>query len=237
MWFTRQNSSLRGWFQAIKSTGQLRRGLTANDFTVTVINSSDTLSFVPSVSESIQRPGNYYFDVPSMFLVSGGVGDYNVSIEIDSLAGGSSAPHVRSAMSRVLRVSQEDFDSLSGSIWNAPSNQFNTTGTMGYLQNTISSITSGTVDVPAVVSGVWSAQASNFSSAGTMGQLENSLAFISSSIQFVRDVENGTWVITGSQMVLYTSGSLIELARFNLQDVNENPINPETQNPFRRVRI
>lgn len=238
MWFTRQSRTVRVWFQAVASTGRLRTGLDSGSFTATVIDADDSTSVTPSVSESVQRPGNYYFDIPSPFFVANGTGDYNVSIEIDSIAAGGTAPHVRSAMSDVLQVSQEDFDTVSGSIWSTQASQFDVTGTMGYLENQIASISfSSSLDVNQVVSGVWNANAASFDVTGTMGYLENTLSFISSSVQFIQDVEAGTWVITGSQMVLYTSGTGDELARFDLRDINGLAIDPSTQNPFQRVRV
>lgn len=234
MLFNRQNKSIRVWFQAVRNTGVLRAGLVSSDFVVTVINSSDTAFISPFVTESVQRPGNYYFDVTSSFFVTNGIGDYNVSIEIDA----QTAPTVRSAMAETLRISREDFDSLSGSIWNTSGSEFNVSGTMGYLLNQAAGQTiniTASIDVPSVVSGVWNAQGSTFNNSGTMGYFQNMMDEVSSSVAFIRGIEAGTWIITGSQMVFYESGTLIEIARFNLQDINGIAIDPATQNPFRRI--
>lgn len=236
MWFTRQDQGVRVWFQAVRSTGQLRAGLVSGDFTAMVIDPDDSASVTIPVSESVQRPGNYFFDVPSAFLLLNGLGDYNVSIEIDSINGPSGTPNVRAAMADALRVFREDFDSLSGSIWNATASQFNASGSMGFLVNMIDDIQSGTVNIPAVVSGVWNANAATFNTSGTMGHLENMLDEISSSVVFTQGIENGTWIISGSLMIMYSSGTNDELARFQLQDINGLAIDPATQNPFRRIR-
>ena len=240
MWFSRQSRSVRVWFQAVASTGLLRTGLPSGSFQVTVINPTDSANVVPSVSESVQRAGNYYFEVPSSFLVTNGVGDYNVSIEINSRNGGGGSPHVINAQADVLHVSQFDFDTLSGSIWNASSSQFNTSGTMGFALNQAagtSTTVTASVDVATIVSGVWNAAVASFNATGTMGEFVNKLDEISSSVTFTQGIENGSWHITGSQMIFYTSGTGDELARFNLQDISGIAIDPSTQNPFRRSRV
>jgi hypothetical protein len=87
------------------------------------------------------------------------------------------------------------------------------------------------------VDDMWNATASVYNTTGTMGALQNEIATVSSSVSFIRDIENGTWEIQGSQMFFYASGSGVEIARFNLQDINGLSIDPTTQNPFRRVRF
>lgn len=237
MRFTRQNKSVRVWFQAVRNTGQLRTGLTNGDFTITVINSADSAVINPTVTESVQRPGNYYCDITSSFFLTNGPGDYNISIEIDSINGPSGNPNIRTAMSDVLQVTREDFDSLSGSIWNTTASLFNSPGSMGALMVTASNAGSTTVIVGDIVSGVWDAQASTFNTTGTMGYMQNLMDEVSSSVAFIKEIENGTWHIVGSQMIFYASGTSIEIARFNLQDISGIAIDPSTQNPFRRSRV
>lgn len=112
MWFTRQAAGFRGWFHVRQSTGALRTGLLAGDFTVTVVDPGNTGFTVAPVAESL-KPGLYFFDVLPAFLVTGGVGSYGVSIEVDTFAGPSGPPHVRDADSGVLHVSVDDFDSIA----------------------------------------------------------------------------------------------------------------------------
>jgi hypothetical protein len=226
--------------QAITNAGVLRTGLQANSFQITVIDSNDSVNIVPSVTESSQRPGNYYFDIPSTFFIANGPGDYNVSIEINTQLGNAGSPHIKMCSSDILQISQFDFDTLSGSIWNATAANHNVSGTTGYLLNQAagtSTIVSASVDVNQIASGVWDALGSNHTIPGSMGSFQNTLPTISSSVSFIEGIENGTWIVSGSQMIFYTSGTLNEIARFNLQDINGIAIDPATQNPFRRVRV
>ncbi len=113
MWFTKIADGFRGWFVAVQSNGTLRTGLVAGDFTVTVVEPGDAASLVPTVTESATKSGLYRFDVTSGFITTNGVGEYGVVVEIDTFAGPSGAPNVRTSISKVLRVTTEDFDTLS----------------------------------------------------------------------------------------------------------------------------
>ena len=101
----------------------------------------------------------------------------------------------------------------------------------------IRTLVSSSVSVPTIVSGVWNASASSFGILGTMGQYQNTLPVISQSVSFIQGIEAGTWIISGDQMIFYASGTNVELARFDLQDINGIAIDPTTSNPFRRVRV
>ena len=109
----------------------------------------------------------YYFDIPTSFLVLSGTGDYGVSVEIDI----TTSPTITNAFSDILKVSQEDWDSLSGSIWNTLTSSFGTDDTFG------GALAGGvTVDqdgVDSIVTGVWDATDSTFNTADTMGRLQN----------------------------------------------------------------
>ena len=72
LWFTKDSNGFRGWFVAIQTTGLLRTGLVAGDFTVTVVEPGDTASTTPSVSESSTKAGLYTFLIPSSFLTTNG---------------------------------------------------------------------------------------------------------------------------------------------------------------------
>lgn len=195
MFFTRTDKTFRAWFHAVRSTGELRTGLVAGDFVVRVVNPADSAISSPAVTESTSLSGLYYFDIPSSFLGTHGIGDYGVSIRIDSIAGPSGAPNVRSAEAEVLHVTQEDFDSLSGSIWNTTASQFNVTGSMGYLQNLIAGI-SGNVLPNSIASAVWNAIDTSFSTSGTMGFLVNlidTIASQSAQTVTVPSIVSGVW--------------------------------------------
>ena len=187
MFFTRWDKNLRVWFQAVTSAGQLRTGIASGSFTIVVVNNNDTANTVPLVSESLQKPGLYYFDVPSSFFTTHGAGDYGVSIQIDTITGGGGAPHVRSAMSDVIHITHEDFDTISGSVWSTTAANFNASGTMGFLENMVSTV-SGAVTANAIASDVWNALTSTYNTTGTMGFLENSIASISS-----QNIISGVW--------------------------------------------
>ena len=116
MFFTRTASGFRVWFFAVRGNGLLRSGLVAGDFVATVVDSTDAASAIYVVSESTQKPAMYYFDIPSSFLLTNGVGEYAVGIQIDTRAGPSGSPHVRTAFTDVLKVTTEDFDSLAQSL-------------------------------------------------------------------------------------------------------------------------
>jgi len=112
MWFTKQSTGYRGWFRVVDDTGALRTGLVAGDFTVTIVDPADAANNSPSVSESAQKTGIYYFDILSAFFVANGNGEYTVSVEVDTFAGPSGFPNVRDAFSTSLQVYDEDFDSI-----------------------------------------------------------------------------------------------------------------------------
>ena len=113
MWFTKTADGYRGWFVVTQSNGSLRAGLVAGDFTATVINPADSTSLAPAVAQSATKSGLYFFDVTSGFITTNGVGEYGIVIEVDTFAGPSGPPHVRSALSEVLGVTAEDFDTLA----------------------------------------------------------------------------------------------------------------------------
>jgi hypothetical protein len=112
MWFTKDVNGFRGWFPVALSNGSLRTGLVAGDFTVTVVDSADGDNFLPTVSESTQKPGLYYFDIDTTFLTSNGVGDYGILVQVDTFAGPSGGPNVRASFGGNLKVSEKDFDDI-----------------------------------------------------------------------------------------------------------------------------
>ncbi len=111
MWFTRTVDGFRGWLPVEQSSGALRTGLVGGDFLATIVNPGDSATTTAPVLEST-KTGLYRFDIPSAFLVTHGIGEYGVVVEIDTFAGPSGPPHVRTTFGAVLRVSIEDFDSL-----------------------------------------------------------------------------------------------------------------------------
>lgn len=85
MQITRIDQNLRVFFE-VDVAGALAVALTGGNFTVTVLNpqNSAILSPAPTVAASLKL-GVYYFDVPSSFFATHGVGMYSALIEIPSL--------------------------------------------------------------------------------------------------------------------------------------------------------
>lgn len=69
---TRSSTGVRVWFTVTNANGSLRTGLVGANFTVTLIRDDDGASNNPTVTESAQLAGAYYFDVPSAFLTTSG---------------------------------------------------------------------------------------------------------------------------------------------------------------------
>jgi hypothetical protein len=116
MWFTRDDLGIRIWIAPEDGQGRLKTGMVAGDFTVTVIEPADAASLAPAMGESVTKPGVYNCLVTSAFLIANGVGDYGVAIEIDTFAGPSGAPHIRTVIGGMLKVYDNDFDSISATI-------------------------------------------------------------------------------------------------------------------------
>lgn len=107
MWFTRTVDGLRGWFRVQEASGKPRTGIASGDFTVTVVDPANATTTSPVVAESI-KPGLYYFDILSPFLVGGGIGEYGVLVEVDT----TGAPKVRATFSRALKVNTKGFEDV-----------------------------------------------------------------------------------------------------------------------------
>jgi hypothetical protein len=229
--FTRRADGYRAWFSVVRSTGQLRPGALVTEFDAIVIDPTDTTATEFFVSESISKPGLYYFDIPATYLIASGTGDYGVSVEVDI----TTAPKVTTAFSDVLKVSNESWDSLSSSlnssisilsssqitsndVWNYQANLSNTSGTMGWLQNLIASRlslvdytnASGSL-IDSVISGVWNANASTFDISGTMGFVQNLISIINSvtsqSFTVVNQISSS--IETGIELSITSSDLLV----------------------------
>lgn len=156
MLHARLDNVLRVWFQVRNSDGTLRNGINNNDIELSVISFDDSARIGPMISESLQRAGNYYFDIPSSFFMSNGIGDYFISIEIDtSVVSGSGEPIIVDSSSKMLQVYLEDFNSLSGSVWNSSFSNFNQNGTMGSLINRITPMSQSIETVRKFTTGRW----------------------------------------------------------------------------------
>jgi len=96
-------------FFPVSKGGALRTGLVGGDFTVTLTRPDDGASSTVSVTESTQKAGEYFFDVPGAFLTV--AGDFGYTIEVDA-----SAPKLIATNGGVLKVYANDLDSLPQDI-------------------------------------------------------------------------------------------------------------------------
>jgi len=111
----------RGWVSVTDATGAPRAGLANGDFLVSIVKPDDSDVSNPTVTESTQATGLYYFNVAGAYLdVSG-----NYGVQVEVLAAG---PPLVATSGKLLRVAQSDVAILSygGAIWVSA-----TTGTAG----------------------------------------------------------------------------------------------------------
>lgn len=99
-------------FSVSISAGVLRTGLVSGNFTATVVSPADDASALYPVSESTQKPGLYFFDVPAAFFITNGVGDYSTVIEV-----AASTPKLNAVASTMISVSEQDLNSLAAAVW------------------------------------------------------------------------------------------------------------------------
>jgi len=107
MWFTATAEGMQGWLVLKGSSGVIKTGEPSGSFTCTVVNPQDTASTVLTITESSTKPGLYKFLVPTSFFTTHGVGVYAVVIQVVT-----AAPIIRDVLSRPMRVSDFDFDTI-----------------------------------------------------------------------------------------------------------------------------
>lgn len=100
---SRTDETRRVFFR-IERNGRLAAGIDSADITVTVVNPADSASASPVAAETVEKPGVYYFDLPSAFLTV--VGEYGAVIEVDS-----TGPNVRTTFAFPVNVTIRDMDS------------------------------------------------------------------------------------------------------------------------------
>jgi hypothetical protein len=247
MWLTKVQDDFRGWIVVGDSNGSLATGLTSASFIVTVRDPADTSSSNPIVSES-GKPGLYRFDVTSSFFMSHGVGEYGVVVEVNNGVG------IRDVQSNVLKISQNDLDTLASSstsllssqsitnivsgVWDAnmsSHNQLNSAGSL-LFSSSVGGIAS--VDYTAVRDAVWNAQSSAYQISGSLGfitsQLSGTLETISPKIRSLYDMNFGRWKIVSNQMIFYKDDNVTEVARFSLFD---DVGSPTMDAVFERIKV
>jgi hypothetical protein len=171
VWFSRTDTGFRGWFQAVRSTGQLRTGAIQSGFSFIVVSPDDSGSQEFFVSESQQKPGLYFADIQGSYLITSGVGDYGVSVELNI----PNPQKIVDAFSCVLHVTQEDFDSLSGSIWNSVTSSFSTPGTFGGVLSGGVSIASSSL--VSLADAVWDESLAEHINSGSVGEWLQRMAY------------------------------------------------------------
>ncbi len=247
MWFTKQQNGFRAWFAVKTSGGTLRTGLVSSSFVATVRNPADTTGSVFPVTQS-GMPGLYRFDVTPAFLMSGGYGEYGAVVEINT-----TGPVLRDVFTNVLRVTREDFDSLSSSlassIWDEPNGLHVISGSTGdsLMSASISVAISASVSVDnaAIADAVWDEAINGHLTSGSTGwvldRLDRSVQSVSGTISQMSgtlsqlyNVSFGRWRITANQMIFYADDNSTEIARFNLFD---DVGSPSMDAVFERVKV
>ena len=141
MWFTKNDDGYRAWFTVADKNGALRTGGVPADFVATVVNPTGVTTTVLAVSESAGKPGLYTFLVPSSFFATHGIGGYGVVVQANI----TTAPKVTAVFGEVLRVFEEDFDSVSVLVNNVG------TAVAGVAADLLAQVVDGTTTVQDVL--------------------------------------------------------------------------------------
>lgn len=104
-WKALITTGVRVFFNVVDSGGALRAGLPPEKFAAVLLEPSNTASVALPVSESSQKPGVYFVDLPSSFLSTHGNGQYGLSVEVIDTT-------VNAASLFSVDVTREDIDNL-----------------------------------------------------------------------------------------------------------------------------
>lgn len=104
---TRQVDGIRAYFVAVTATGKIAPGIAPGDITVTVVAPDLTTGTTAIAAETTAKPGLYTALVPSAFLITNGVGDYALTLEIDS-----TNPRVAGVTVHGVLVTRKDIDDV-----------------------------------------------------------------------------------------------------------------------------
>lgn len=107
LWKAKTASGVRVFFNVVRN-GSLVSGVDPGDFTVTLINATDTANISLSVTESTQNSGTYYVDLPTGFLTTHGANHYGLSVGIHQ-----SAPKIDDEVLFPIEVTTRDLDDLA----------------------------------------------------------------------------------------------------------------------------
>lgn len=105
------------------------------------------------------------------------------------------------------------------------------------IRSQVSSLTQQTAfSSEGIGNAVWNVATGSFA-ANTMGQMQSLLANIAVATNFAQNVLGSSWLIENNQLTFYASGSNEVVARFDLMNSNNQPVNGTTQPATRRWRI
>ena len=225
----------RGGIDHLIASASIRDGATT-DYYLDFNDSTFKLGGWATKQETLTNIGSGFYvlsgglNIGGMTNLSGTTNHLIVEYEISGTTGVSGTIAISGSAHDVILL--KGVSAIVSGVWNANGDGFDSSGTMGRLQNQIGSLSTpvATVDIPAIVSGTWNANQTTFNSSGTMG---GSLFSMSGSIDFIEAVQSGRWQITGNQLILYRADNTTEIARFDLKDSSGNPTNT---NPFDKQR-
>jgi len=197
LWFAKKDDGFLAWFHAEQNNGTLRTGLVAGDFIATVINPADTTTTTPVVSESSAKGGIYSFLVPSSFLLTNDIGNYGITVEVNTFTGPSGSPHVRDSISAILKISNKDLNDyavpldqmtlFSGTVidiidqvWDEFMIEHQVSGTAGFYQT----------DVTRTADAVWDETITDHLNLGSTGR---ALFDTASGTTPVGDIADAVW--------------------------------------------
>lgn len=165
----------------------------------------------------------------------------------------ASSPALKDVYSSVMRITKEDFDSLSGSfassVWNAPNSLYVISGTTGdslmSASAKLSISASVVIDASAIADAVWDEQISAHQTSGSTGWVLNridekvfglsgTVGMMSGTLKSLYDLNFGRWRIVSNQMIFYAADNTTEVARFDLFDDGGSPTMDAV---FERVKV
>ncbi len=112
---------------AVEGSAGPRAGIAAVDFTITVRNPQDTASNSPTVSEV--GGGMYRFTIPASFTNTHSIGQYGITVELDT-----TAPIQQAVFGDTLEFFVSDFDDVANDVWNEALSTHNVAGSAGRSQ-------------------------------------------------------------------------------------------------------
>ncbi len=120
IWKALTTAGVRVFFGAAQN-GVLRTGLLASDFTALLLEPGDTASTAITISESTQKPGLYYGDLPSSFLADHGSGQYGFLVGINATGPTLNAQELYSIEVNQQAINNVILNSIADGLLDRPS--------------------------------------------------------------------------------------------------------------------